>query len=201
MIKNSHLKKMKVILSLLMLFPINAFSQYNFWHGMVSAQKKEYPYGTMGDLVVLSGQTVNLASLYPGVRFFDFKSITINSGGTLLIPEVTTSDFVVIGVKQNLVINGTINGSGRLNSFAGLSSVTIPEESSLTVSTINQAFGGAGGKGGHTSNSDKPGGAGCSSGPWVGVGGGGAGASYFGRSGGIRRNLRCFRKFWRRKRK
>lgn len=138
-----------------------------------------WPRGTDGDLVVAAGQTVNLQTLFPGRTVFDFKSISVAATGTLVLPEVTSLTQVVIGVKQNFVLNGTLNGQGKIRAVGGTASATtLPNGVSASSYVLTQKAGGAGGNGGGRTGGWEAlalGGAGCSSGANAGVGGGGGG--------------------------
>jgi hypothetical protein len=104
--------------------------------------------GVDGDLVVLNGQTVDI----PEGSTKNYKSITINTGGTLRITG-NTGAWTHIGCKNNCVINGTILAragiDGQSTHSGGTFNSVSPWGPIGAVSyTIAQANGGAGGNGG-----------------------------------------------------
>lgn len=130
-----------------------------------------FPFGTLGDLVITSGQTVNLQT----GNIYDYNSITIDSGGTL---SINGSGWVRIGVKDKLVNNGTIiarnNGevpSGQTYSTQELDLSGSPTGSTLTFTNPTRLGGNGGGYQGYSYGEGNPGLAA------FGNGGGGAGTA------------------------
>lgn len=140
-----------------------------------TASITEFPSGTLGDLVINNGQTVNVQA----GTVLDYNNLTINAGGTLNIQGGSSAAVTVIGVKENLTINGTINGTGGTFNSVNTSIITPNGETITYVNT--QRVGGAGGK---AEASGAAGGAGGTNGHGGGGGGGGYGGSGTNGSGG-----------------
>src|SRR5690606_12070733 len=84
-----------------------------------------WPNGLDGDLLVTTGQTLDLAVAFPGKKVFNFNSITVQNGGTLVLP-VVGREFIALGSKGNVVIDGTINGVQKITAAGGAASITLP---------------------------------------------------------------------------
>lgn len=129
------------------------------------ALEPTWPKGVDGDLVITSGQTIQLS---PG-SVKDYKSIRIDAGGVLEINS--GSAWTVIGVKENLIINGEIRAK-KGEHTGGSFSITVPDRMGSAAGevlscSIPQSSGGNGGN----SRKNSYGGGGQNSG----LGGGGAG--------------------------
>jgi hypothetical protein len=129
----------------------------------------QWPFGTLGDLVINSGQTVNLAA----GQSYDYNSITINSGGVL---NITGKGIILLGSVNNFVINGSITSS-TFDDCSAAFSLTDPDVNAVSPITVSYAYtpagsGGNGGNGpgGNAWSGGMSGGAGC-----CGLGGGGGG--------------------------
>lgn len=129
-----------------------------------------WPYGILGDLTIANGVTVDL----PANAIYDYNNVTIDAGGKLRFTGNTTG-FAILGVKGNLVLNGTIECKD--STATGSVSGTAPDGVALS-STIAQKNGGAGGAGGTSSGGSSygAGGAGGAQNNGNGGGGGGGGA-------------------------
>jgi hypothetical protein len=150
-------------------------------------QNTRWPFGTGGDLVVNSGQTVLLT---PGT-IYDYRNITINAGGTLKVDDpsnINNRTPVIVGCRDKFTNEGTVIGQisdlavQQTVSLAGTWSKTtaFPSNSlyppNFTVSySIAQPLGGAGGKGG-TDNIAFVGTGGAGTNGFGGGGGGGEGS-------------------------
>ena len=140
-----------------------------------------WPFGTLGDLTINSGQTVYLTY----GQTYDYRNITINSGGALVISnpnQNATSSYLLttIGVSGNLIIDGTFYAPRFnptwWNGYTWGVNFNIPRNSLSDFYTVSTTFiqrnGGNGGSGYGTS-----GGAGV-------YGNGGGGGGQEGYSGG-----------------
>jgi hypothetical protein len=126
------------------------------------ADLAKFPYGPLGDLTITSGQTVNITN----GSIVDYNNLTIQAGGTLNIVGAASGNITVIGVKNNLVINGTIKANDGTFGTSTFSLVTPNNESVSYTSTQRSAGAGAPG----TYPAGNGGGAGT-----LGYGGGGGG--------------------------
>lgn len=106
--------------------------------GFLNKKIAVWPFGTLGDLVVLNGQTVTLT---PG-QIYDYNNVTINPGGTLALSEGNIP--VILGCKNSFINNGTV--IGRLNSSTAGGTLIDPNGFVFGY-TIVQAIGGYGGRG------------------------------------------------------
>lgn len=127
------------------------------------ADLAKFPYGPLGNLTIVSGQTVNVAD----GSILDYNNLTIDAGGVMNIVGGATGNITVIGVKNNLVINGVIRGRDGTFGTSTFSLVTPNNES--TSYTITQNAAGAGGPGTYPAGNGGGGGT-------LGYGGGGGGA-------------------------
>ncbi|MBU0486419.1 MAG: T9SS type A sorting domain-containing protein [Bacteroidetes bacterium] len=130
--------------------------------------QKTWLCGLDGNLHIQNGETVDIA--VGSIK--DYNNLTIDSGGTLRVTG-NAIDFTMIGVKGNLILNGTIEAKN--STASGNTSVTAPDGTVLS-STIVQQPGGNGGNGGEIST--LPGGAGGAESNGDG-GGGGSGSTFF----------------------
>lgn len=144
------------------------------------------PWGTIsgvapsnGDVVVLSGKSLFLT---PGVTY-DFKSLTVNAGGTI---RITGHGIVVIGSVGDIIINGTIvnNYTSDYTFCSKTLSVIDPASKVLHSHSYTYASGplanGAGGNGGSASSptaSLVTGGSGAYGSNTCGLGSGGGGGA------------------------
>lgn len=136
---------------------------------LFKAEIAPFPGGSLGDLVILDGETVNI----PAGDIYDYMSIDIQAGGTLNIDATLTPELTQIYCKNNFNLDGKITGKriGNAGTFEKITGVGETVEF-----TIIQNLGGNGQAGNSTS-----GGSGLN-----GFGGGGGGASgvTFGGNGG-----------------
>ena len=131
--------------------------------------------GVDGDLVILSGQTVDI----PAGSFKQYTSVNIASGGTLRITG-NTGAWTEIECLKNFICNGTIIARAGYSGQTTHNGGTFTRVSSMGLGTLSytiaQAVGGAGGKGGtySSSHSSMIGGAGGAQANGIGGGGGGS---------------------------
>jgi hypothetical protein len=125
----------------------------------------KWPFGSLGDLTIANGQTVNIAA--GSIR--DYNNLTIQTGGTLNIQGGATGAITSIGVAGNCIIDGVIKGNDGIFATSTFNTTT-PDLESISY-TINQQSAGAGGRGGGSPGADAAGTAGT-----LGIGGGGSGA-------------------------
>lgn len=127
--------------------------------------------GTDGGLVIISGQTVDIAE--GSVK--QYSSINIATGGTLRITG-NTGAWTEIGCSGSCVINGAIIARAGYDGQTTHNGGTFTKTSSFGLGllsyTIAQSLGGSGGNGSNFGANYGRGGAGTS-----GIGGGGGGAS------------------------
>lgn len=144
--------------------------------------------GADGDLVITSGQTVDLAE--GSVK--QYSSINIASGGTLRITG-TTGAWTEIGCSGDCVINGQIIARAGYDGQVTHSGGTFTKTSAFGLGslsyTITQANGGAGGVGdfsisGGAQSLGRGGGGGGGNGGVGGTNGGAGGVGYSGAAGG-----------------
>lgn len=135
------------------------------------ADLAKFPYGPLGDLVIANGVT----KTYTAGSILDFRNLTIEAGGTLNIQGGGSGAITLIGVKENLIINGVIKGNDGLFGSASFSVVTPLGESVSYY--VPQAQAGGGSNGGYPAGSGGPGGS-------LGYGGGGGGGGQAGQSRG-----------------
>lgn len=130
--------------------------------------------GELGDLVIASNQTVTI----PAGGFYDYRSITIDTGGILYIDDSTNQADLTELYSESMLINGQIIG----RSLQPLSAVT-----KTAITAMNTAFqitytlttGASGGKGGNaTGYGTGYGGAGGTSTSGSKFSGGGGGGGY-----------------------
>lgn len=96
-----------------------------------------WPTGAMGDLVVKAGAV----SQFPPGIIYDYRSITIEAGGTL---EVLPGEgWTTVGIQGDLVLKGKITARNRLD-FGGSFHAIAPDGTILNA-TVSQQSGGAGG--------------------------------------------------------
>lgn len=120
-----------------------------------------FPAGKLGALVITNGQTVTL----PAGEVYDYSSINIQTGGTLLIDATLTPELTQIYCTGAFTLNGQIVGK-RIGNGGTFSRITaVGEQVSFTVT---QSLGGAGQAG-----NGSAGGTGAN-----GFGGGGGGGAY-----------------------
>lgn len=100
-------------------------------------QSAGWPSGTLGGVVVANGQTLVLNNN----TIYDYESLEVQAGGTVLL-QGTDGKPVILGVKNNLIINGTITGTVLHD--GGTFQNTTPEGDVFSV-TIVQRDGGDGG--------------------------------------------------------
>jgi hypothetical protein len=132
--------------------------------------------GANGDLTVLNGQTVTLAS---GL-YYDYNNVTVNAGGILEFTG-STGGITQLGVRNNLIVNGIIRSNGIYN--GGTYNLTTIAGEVLNY-TISQALGGNGGGGSNTGNGVSRAAGGAGTNGYGGGGGGGPSGGYFGGAGG-----------------
>lgn len=121
--------------------------------------------GSDGDLVIQSGETYPLAA----GSVMKWNSLTIEAGGTL---QITGSGITELGVRNDLVIDGTIT---MLENWSAGASSKVSEFTGETL-TFNMVQS-SGGSGGNGSGATWPGGSGGSGTDGHGGGGGGGGAA------------------------
>jgi hypothetical protein len=127
-----------------------------------------FPTGVLGDLTILNGQNISLASS----AFYDYANIDIQTGGTLTITDTgNTWDPLEIYAAGTFNVDGQIvfrdterSTTNKTGNF---------EEGSAYNVTTTQVLGGSGGAGGTSSASGGSGGSGTN-GYGGGAGGGGA---------------------------
>ena len=135
---------------------------------------KGWPFGKDGNLVITSGQTVNIAA--GSVK--DYKNISVLSGGVLNIDCSSSANITVIGCEDTFLIEGTVTTNGTYLLTAP--SIQTPDKAGLAWSINPTAKGGNGGTGSNLTSGYRLnyGGAG-GSGNTNGGGGGGGGAGDF----------------------
>lgn len=107
---------------------------------------QHWPYGKDGDLIILSGQVVNLL---PGT--YDFKSIRIDAGGVLQVTPQQVGGWLILGCRLDCVISGQIVGrSAAGNGSSWVFNTTDPNGFPLSYGGVQQPGGAGGG-----SNSDR----------------------------------------------
>ena len=121
----------------------------------------EWPLGLDGDLTILNGQTVNLAT---GV--YDYENVLIENGGTLNL-----ANHVVLGCRYDFICSGNIDISDDNN--GGTFNVVHPIDGSINFNPGTYNAAGTGGTGG-AANGQPGGSPGASSNGFGGGGGGGA---------------------------
>lgn len=102
-----------------------------------------WPVGDSGDLLIEDGQTYTIQA---GDQL-DFRDITIEAGGTLLIDGDSSQDITFLGVSRHLVLDGQIIGNSLHN--GGVFSSNSPDDEPVSY-TIVQNNGGRGGFGFNT---------------------------------------------------
>ncbi len=135
----------------------------------------EWPYGTLGDLVVNSGQTVTLNSS----QSYDYNSIWVKSGGTLYIYQVggKESEPVYVGAVGNIQIDGYVYSRVYFNESSSISVIS-PDNKLISYSNYLSR----GGTGGYANCGVSGGGGG---GAPYGSSGPGAFGGYYGAGGGL----------------
>lgn len=109
----------------------------------LNQQGSSYPHkvdGSDGDLIVLSGQNVNI----PEGSVKKYSSVRIDAGGTVTVTG-NTGAITEIGCRGNFTLNGQIICRGYHN--GGTFSKTSFFSETLLSHTVNQSAGGSGGSG------------------------------------------------------
>lgn len=101
----------------------------------------EWPFGTLGDLVVESGQTITLDS----DQSYDYNSIWVKSGGTLVVNQTASKIGapVFIGASTFIKIDGVLY-SQLYFSEGGYNSYTAPDNRVMTYQNLLSRGGGGG---------------------------------------------------------
>lgn len=98
---------------------------------------KPWPTGQMGDLIVRGGE---VSTFVPGITY-DYRSITVETGGTLEVQPDT--GWTIIGTTGDLVLRGKIIARNRLEFGGTFHAVAL--DGIVLDAVITQQSGGAGG--------------------------------------------------------
>ena len=110
--------------------------------GIINSSSGMWPHGSMGDLIISNGETVNL----DGGAIYDYNNVEIDSGCKLVFTG-NTVNFTILGIKGNFSCGAGAIIECKNSSAIGTCSITTPDGVSLSK-TITQSNGGNGGAGG-----------------------------------------------------